>query len=179
LITFNEMEIFKTRLDLFDSNVYGYHFPVPGEIVTKFVEGNDRRVICTVNDSVKFHCALMPHGKISYILANKLLRNKLQINYGDEVTIALKKDRSDYGFPMPESFQELLDQDQEGSQIFHSLTKGKQRSLIYLVLKVKNIDSQINKGLAILHHLRDTKGKLDYKSLNERIKEYNQNNNLR
>ena len=173
------MEIFKTRLDLFDSNVYGYHFPVPNAIVSKFVEGNDRRVICTVNDTVTFHCALMPRGEISYILANNSLRKTLMIEQGDEVSISLEKDRSDYGFPMPESFQELLEQDMEGNQIFHSLTKGKQRSLIYLVLKVKNIDSQINKGMAILDHLRESQGKLDYKTLNERIKQYNQNNKLR
>ena len=172
------MEIFKTRLDLFDSNVYGYHFPVPSTIATKFVDGNDRRVICTVNDTITFHCALMPRGEINYILANSSLRKKLMIEQGDEVTIAVEKDTSDYGFPMPESFQTLLEQDMEGNQIFHSLTKGKQRSLIYLVLKVKNIDSQINKGLAILHHLRESQGKLDYKLLNERIKEYNQNNKL-
>jgi len=173
------VETFKTCLDLLDSNVYGYHFPVPDVIVQKFVEGNNRRVVCTINGSYTFHCALMPLGDSSYILANNALRKKLQIELGDEVTISLVKDHSEYGFPMPESFQALLEQDEEGNRIFHSLTKGKQRSLIYLVLKVKNIDSQINKGLAILHHLRDCNGNIDYKGLNQRIKEYNQNRKFR
>jgi len=173
------MKVFKTNLDLFDSNVYGYHFPVPADIAVEFIEGNNRRVICTVNDIHTFQCALMPKKGFSYILANQHLRNKLKIELGEKVTISLVKDRSEYGFPMPESFATLLEQDEDGNTVFHNLSKGKQRSLIYLILKVKNVDSQINKGLAILHHLRDTQGDIEYKGLNQLIKDYNQNSKLR
>ena len=67
----------------------------------------------------------------------------------------------------------LLSQDLEGSDYFHKLTKGKQRSLIHIVGKVKNIDSQLAKGLAIMHHLKEAQGELDFKRLNVLIKEYN------
>ena len=97
---------------------------------------------------------------------------------GDQVTITLEKDTSEYGMPMPESLMLLLDQDEEGSKYFHELTPGKQRSLIYIVSKVKNIDKQINKGLAILEHLREFKGQIEYKQLNEKIKSYNQRGSL-
>ena len=99
---------------------------------------------------------------------------KLKIKEGDAVSIVIDKDTSEYGVPMPDSFLALLSQDEQGSEYFHQLTPGKQRSLIYIVGKVKNIDSQINKGLAILNHLTETKGQLDFKRLNEKIKEYNQ-----
>jgi hypothetical protein len=68
----------------------------------------------------------------------------------------------------------VLAQDEEGARYFYALTKGKQRSLVYVVGKVKNVDSQIAKGLAIMHHLKEAQGKLDFKRLGEVIKEYNQ-----
>ena len=73
----------------------------------------------------------------------------------------------------------LLEQDEEGSKYFHQLTPGKKRSLIYLVGSVKNIDSQLNKGLAILDHLKAEQGNLDFKKLNQLIKEYNQRSKLK
>lgn len=106
-------------------------------------------------------------------MINKVSREKLGLKAGDKVTLELEKDSSAYGIPMPESLQVMLDQDGVGSKYFHSLTPGKQRSLIYIVSKVKSLDKQINKSLAILDHLKDVKGKLDFKMLNTKIKEYN------
>ena len=121
----------------------------------------------------------MPIDNASYILVNQKVRTELNLSDGDKVLITLEKDTSEYGIPMPESFRVLLDQDEVGSQFFHSLTPGKQRSLIYIVGKVKNVDSQLNKGLAILDHLTEVKGKLDFKALNVKIKEYNQRSKMR
>lgn len=132
-----------------------------------------KRVVCTVNGSIQLHSALMPMGEGSYIMINKANREKLGLKEGDKVTIELEKDSSEYGMPMPESLQVMLDQDEEGSQYFHSLTPGKQRSLIYIVSKVKSLDKQINKSLAILDHLKDVQGRLDFRMLNTKIKEYN------
>ncbi|MBK8517794.1 MAG: hypothetical protein IPL55_16360 [Saprospiraceae bacterium] len=56
---------------------------------------------------------------------------------------------------------------------FHALTPGKQRSLIYIVGKVKNTESKIRKSLAIADHLTSNKGKIDGKLLYEALKEYN------
>ncbi len=120
----------------------------------------------------------MPWGDGSYIMVNKKIRERLGLKEGDPVTLQLKKDTSEYGMPMPESLQVMLDQDDTGSNYFHALTPGKQRSLIYLVSKVKNIDKQINKALAILDHLKDVNGQLDFKLLSEKIKEYNNRSNL-
>lgn len=115
----------------------------------------------------------MPWGEGSYIMVNKKVREQLGLKEGDQVTLELMKDTSEYGMPMPESLQVMLDQDEIGSEYFHALTPGKQRSLIYLVSKVKNIDKQINKALAILDHLKDVNGQLDFKLLTDKIKEYN------
>ena len=73
--------------------------------------------------------------------------------------------------PMPDEFQEVLYQEPDASNYFHALKAGKQRSLLYIVGKVKNAESRINKSLAIANHLLANKGKLDYKMLNEAFKD--------
>ncbi len=169
--------VIQSTLARFDSNVWDYHLHITKEQAKKFVEDN-RRVICTINNTVKLHCALMPYPSGYFILMNQANVKKLNINEGDMVSIFIEKDTSAYGIPMPDSFLALLSQDDQGSEYFHKLTPGKQRSLIYIVGKVKNIDSQINKGLAILDHLTEAKGKLDFKNLNTKIKDYNQRSKL-
>lgn len=172
------MNTFTTILQKFDSNLWGFHLPVPTEIADQFIEGNDRRIVCTINSTIQIQGALMPYSEGYFILLNKNLVDKLHLSVGDDVLLQLQKDRSEFGMPMPESFHALLHQDAEGNQYFENLTPGKKRSLIHIVGKVKNIDSQLNKGLAILHHLKLEKGQLDFKKLNQLIKEYNQRSKL-
>lgn len=162
-----------TTLQTFDWSIWYYHFPIDKKTTGLLSSPDHKRVVCIVNGELKMNSALMPHGEGSYIMINKASREKLGITEGDEVTLELEKDSSEYGMPMPESLQVMLDQDESGNRYFHSLTPGKQRSLIYIVSKVKSIDKQINKSLAILDHLKDVKGKLDFKMLNIKIKEYN------
>lgn len=173
------MTSFTTTLKKFDSNLWGFHLPVPTEIAEIFIEGNDRRVVCKIDNATQIQGALMPYSEGYFLLLNKELVNKLELSIGADVHIQIEKDRSEFGMPMPESFHALLEQDAEGNQFFEALTPGRKRSLIHVVGKVKNIDSQLNKGLAILHHLKLEKGNLDFKKLNQLIKEYNQRSKLR
>lgn len=172
------MLTFSTTLERFDWNIWGYHFPVDPLITAKMSSDRHKRVKCTINNAVLIHSALMPMEDGSYIMVNQKVRHKLGLKLGDNVEITLEKETSTYGMPMPESLMVLLDQDERGSKFFHELTPGKQRSLIYIVSKVKSVDKQINKGLAILEHLRDTHGKVDFKLLSEKIKAYNQRSKL-
>ena len=168
------MEIaIQTTLEVFDWSIWYYHFPIDEETTNAFKKEGCSRVICEINGTEKMHSALMPLESGSYIMVNKRIRETLGLIEGDAVQLLLTEDNSKYGSPMPESLAVMLDQDQEGAQHFHNLTPGKQRSLIYIVSKVKSIDKQINKALAILEHLKDVKGKLDFKLLNLKIKEFN------
>jgi len=170
---------FTTTLQKFDSNLWGFHLPVPSTIADQFIEGSDKRVICRINDEIRIQNALMPYSEGYFLLLNKDLVKKLNLTIGEDVKLKLEKDRSEFGLPMPETFRTLLEQDIDANRYFEQLTPGRKRSLIYIVGKVKNIDSQLNKGLAILDHLKSAKGKLDFKKLNQLIKEYNQRAKLR
>ena len=127
------MHEFKSVVSMLDSNVYGHHLPVPLKI-SELYKDSDRRMICILADEIKVHCALMPKGGGEYmILLHKHLRDKLKLSLGDEVMVKLEKDESEYGMPLPEELSELWDIDPDAFDVFHTLTKGKQRSLIYQI----------------------------------------------
>lgn len=171
---------FQSVLEQFeDTRVFNFHIVVNESIANQFIEGEDRRIVCTLNDKETIHAALMPRHGDYFILINNKVKKSLDLELGDNVEVRLEKETSAYGMPMPEEFQALLEQDVKGSEYFHLLTPGKQRNLIYLVSKVKNTDSRMTKSLAIVDHLKDVSGALDFKILNQKIKEYNQNAKLK
>ncbi len=165
---------FSTVVSKFDSNLWGYHFLVPDKVAENFLGGKYRRVRCRVNGQFEISSALMGSAFGWFIFLNTKLVNAHNLSVGAPISVSIEKDTSEYGMDMPEELSTMLDQDEEGNEFFHKLTPGKQRNLIYIVNKVKNVDSRINKALAILHHLKEQKGQLDFKKLNEVIKYYNQ-----
>jgi uncharacterized protein DUF1905/bacteriocin resistance YdeI/OmpD-like protein len=162
---------FSARLDKFDGNLWYFHIMVPGEIAQQFVKGTDRRVLCMLNGSETFQAGLMPNGGGGYFInINKKIREKLDLKLGSEVHAALEKDTSDYGLPMPEELAELLKLDDEGNTLFHSLTPGKQRTLLYIIATPKNVDIRIRRAICVVDHLKENNGKIDYKLLNVSLK---------
>lgn len=162
---------FKTEL-IQSSSGSGWHFLlVTKDIVDKFgFEDKFRRVVCTMNGGEGFQCALLPWGELFYIIVNKTKRDAIGIVAGDTVNVVLVKDESKYGLPMPEDFREVLNQDEDGDRLFHALTAGKQRSLLYLIGNVKNIDRRIHMGLLIVEHLKENGGKIVDAKLQEELK---------
>ena len=162
---------FKSILTKSTSEWGGFYLPVPERIAGKFeVKNGTRRVVCTANGKVTFQCAVLPHSKGVYIGTNKSIRDALAIEAGDEVKLELTEDESKYGCPMPEEFQEVLNQDPEGDKFFHSLTPGKQRSILYYVGSVKDTDKRISTALKVIEHLKRNDGKLVHETFHEELK---------
>jgi len=125
---------FTTELSTFGDGLWGY-VPVTREIAARIDFPNKRfkRVICSINGNEGFHCALMSSGSGDFIISvNKQKREAWGLKVGDRVDVRLEIDTSKYGLPMPEEFRAVLDQDPEGDRLFHALSPGKQRSLLYL-----------------------------------------------
>jgi hypothetical protein len=150
----------------------GWHFlAVSKEIVAKFgFEGKSKRVVCSINGGDGFQCALLPSGDSFYIIVNKKKRDTLGIAAGDTVRVELVRDESKYGLPMPEEFREVLNQDPEGDRLFHGLTAGKQRSLLYYLGNTRDIDKRIHEALLMVEHLKDNDGRVVDRKLYEELK---------
>ena len=165
---------FTTHLEKFNSPLWGFHIKVPEAIAQSFIAEGSKRVVCTLNGSVDFQCALMPSGDGTFFInINKQLRDKLGLETGSPLTVSLRKDESKYGLPMPEELEELLKMDDEGNRLFHALTPGKQRNLLYIAGQPKTADKRIAKAITVVGHLKANGGKIDFKLLNEDLKESN------
>lgn len=170
-----------TELSQFvDNRVYNYHLPISADFGQQFIDGTNRRITCLfVKQNISIQTSLMPYPEGYFILMNQKLVNQLNISTGDKVIIDIEKDDSEFGMPVPDELVVVFEQEPEAFEFFNQLTDGKKRNLIYIVNKVKNTDSRLNKSLAIVDHLKDVNGKLDFKMLGQKIKEYNQRDRLR
>ncbi|NUN70140.1 MAG: DUF1905 domain-containing protein [Bacteroidetes bacterium] len=162
---------FTSRLELSDNKLWGAHFRIPKEAAKALTSGESKRVICTVMGTERYQSAIVFFRTgVPVVTINKTLRTKLNLEPGDSADITLEKDTSAYGLPMPEELNEVFRQDPEGKKIFHSLTPGKQRTLLYIIGKSKDPDKRIRLSLIILHHIKKNLGKVDYRALNDEMK---------
>lgn len=170
------MKSFTTTLDVLNSAIWGYHLPIPPEIAEGFKTKGIKRVVCEVNGKLKIHSAILSSNGYYYVLINKQNVKQLGLVKDEPIVVSLTEETAKYGMPMAEEMQEVFAQEPEALNYFDMLTPGKQRNLIHLVNKVKNQNSRISKALAISHHLKEVRGELDFKLLNQTIKDYNQLN---
>jgi len=166
---------FTTTLQNFHSTLWNFHIVVTNDQAKPFLDGNDRRVVCTLNGSLEIQCALMPKGDGHFFInINKKIREKLKLQEGSPVEVSLRKDESEFGLPVPEEFAELLSQDAEGNRYFQALTPGKQRNLLYIAGQPKTSDVRLKRALVLLEHLKTNKGKIIFKQLALDLKDANQ-----
>lgn len=163
---------FKTTLFRSPGHESGWYFvPVEGRIGEKFEKKDGtRRIVCTINGTESFQCALLPSGGDFVIVVNKVKRTRLGIGDGDKILVEIRQDDSKYGLPMPEELREVLNQDPAGDELFHALTPGKQRSMLYLIGKVKDIDRRIHAALVFVEHLKKNEGRIILERLQEELK---------
>ncbi len=171
---------FTTTLERFDSDLWGHHFPVSEVVGEYFIKSTGRRVVCQINGMVEMHCAIMQFAGGNYFInVNKKIRDKLGLTTGQKVELSLHPDESTYGLPISEEFEEVLRQDEVGSDLFHALTPGKQRTLIYYADNVKSIHIKLRRALVVMEHLKLQNGVVDFKALNEEMKSANRRETLR
>lgn len=150
----------------------GWHFiVVDGKTAERFPkEGGSRRVICSINGHEGFQCALMPSGGSFYIMVSKEKRARFDISAGDSVSVELTQDKSEFGAPMPEELEEVMNQDPDGRRYFDTLTPGGKRSMLYFIGKIKDVDRRIEAALIFMEHLKKNGGKLNRLELSKELK---------
>lgn len=156
---------FKSKVEITDGTDVWHILRFPKARVISFgFKGNLRRVVCTLNGTETFNCSLFPSRGDYFITLNKKLRDKLGIEVGDNVTIELEKDTSEFGMPMPAEFAEVLRQDPDGKRLFDALSPGNQRLMLKLIVFVKDVDRRIARALAGIELLKLSNGIFDYRA---------------
>jgi hypothetical protein len=159
---------FDTHIDTLEYLLGVNYLHVPASVVKKLGGINKApRLLCTVNGKLTFQCGLMALSQgNAYISINKARMKKLNLKTGDEVTVKLEKDDSEYGLPMSEELETVLNQDQEGFRRFKLLTPGVQRYIIQYVNTVKNPQLRIDRSLMLIYNLKQTtEGKETFRAI--------------
>lgn len=132
---------------------------IPKEIYTPFADKNMNRVKVKIlfNDKVLDFYAAVKKDKISgnfKMMFSKQKQKELNLSLGDEFEMQLFEDTSKYGVDVPEELEEVFLTDHEAFSIFETLTKGKQRSIIYAIKRFKGSQNKIDKALIMCENLR-------------------------
>ncbi len=162
---------FTATLEESHNKLWGSHVRVPDSIARRLIDPKSRRVIRTLNGSPEHQCALLPFGKGVFVLSvNRQWCHALNLGIGSKVRVGLRKDESKYGLPLPEELEELFRQDKEGSRLFHALTTGRQRTLLYIIGKAKTPEGRAWSASIVLRHLRESGGRIHYRQLDQALK---------
>ncbi|GAA4272176.1 DUF1905 domain-containing protein [Aquimarina gracilis] len=135
----------------------GYHYlKIDADVVNQFEQKRATRLKCVIDGNLSYSCGLnhLGDGNFFIILANAKLK-KLNKTLGDIVSFEIFEDPNPLGVEEPEVLKVLLEQDPIAKGMYNQLTDGKKRSLIFSIIKVKNIDLQVQK---ILEFLNQQKG---------------------
>lgn len=162
---------FVSTLEQSTNRLWGSHVRVPGRIAAQLIDRQSRRVVCALNNAAEYQCAILRAGNAFVISVNKQLRDKLRLAYGMEVRVSLRRDSSKYGLPFPEELHELFRQVPEGKVLFHALTPGRQRTLLYIIGSAKDTEQRAKRSATVLRHLKANRGKINYKELSSSLKE--------
>ncbi len=136
-----------------------YHLFIPKDIFEPFAKAKQSRVKVKAfhNDtSIEFYAAINKEkrsGNYS-MMFSKRYQKELGVFQNDYFELQLLEDTSKYGVEMPEELEAVLLSDYDAYQIFERFTAGKQRSIIYTILRIKNQQSRVDKALLLCDNLK-------------------------
>ncbi len=139
----------------------GYFFlKIEAEVINQFPNKRHTRFLCTLDGSLTYQCGLnhLGDGNFFIILSTKNL-SAIGKNLGDTVEFELKEDPNPLGVDVPEILEIVLEQDTELKSVWEKLTLGKKRSVIFNVIKIKDLDTQVQKVELLIHESTLTRTK--------------------
>jgi uncharacterized protein YdeI (YjbR/CyaY-like superfamily) len=101
---------------------------------------------------------------------NKAWLDALHLEIGGKVRVRLRSDESRYGLPMPMELEELFRQDRDAHRLFHALTPGRLRTLLYIIGSANDPDLRAWRTSIIVRHLEENGGRVNYRQLNASLK---------
>ena len=147
---------FTAVLDRFAGKGGLYFIGVPDRVAKTFTSTKPVRMVCTLNNTVEFHCAIRPKGGgLFYINVAATHHAKAKLTLGQKIAVTVRPDQSEYGRQMPKELKELMEQDANGNKLFHELTPSKQRGIIHYVDSDKSIDKRIERALMMINRLKN------------------------
>ena len=144
----------KTKAIIEESNGMTF-IGIGTSMAEKIVKKGVKRCICTLNGKSNLHVALQSRKEEGYfIYISKRVLKELSLKKGMTVQMELKEDESQFQFEEAEEWNEVLATDPIAKDIFDQLTPGNQRSILYLITRVKSSEKRIERSLHIAEQLK-------------------------
>lgn len=158
--------IFKTKVSQL-KHLLNVHILEIGKSQIIKIGGIKQRVLCSINSNEFFQAGMMALGQgRAYITINNKRMKLYKIKNGDAIDVALKKDTSEFGVPMPDELKEVLLQDDDGNKRFELLAKSKQRYIINYVNTVKSPQLRIERAIKLINNLKkEIAGKENFRAI--------------
>jgi hypothetical protein len=121
-----------------------FYLTIEATIINQFERKRHTRLVCHLDEKISYQCGLnhLGDGNFFIIIAGKLLE-QLGKKVGSFVHFKIEEDPNPLGVNVPEVLTVLLTQDESLKEIYDKITDGKKRALIFSILKVKDIDKQV------------------------------------
>ena len=133
-----------------------FYMPVPQEAALQFMpDRKPVRVVCMLNNSVEFQCAIRPKGDGGFFInVGPSIRAEAKLALGCKLFVKIWPDESTYGRDLPEELSELLAIDPEGNRLFHQLLPGLQRGIIHYVASSRIVQTRIDRAIKMIDRLK-------------------------
>jgi transcription termination factor Rho len=132
-----------------------YFIAIGTSTAEKFLKKGNKRCICTLNGKSSLHVAIRSRKEEGYfIYISKRVLKELSLKKGMMVQMELKEDESQFQFEEAEEWNEVLATDPIAKDVFDQLTPGNQRSILYLITRVKSSEKRIERSLHIAEQLK-------------------------
>lgn len=136
-----------------------YHLFIPESVFKPFAQAKQFRVKIRANfknNEIEFYAAVKKDKNTDdyKLMFGKRLQKDLGVFINDYFDIQIFEDTSKYGVEMPEELDAVFQSDSEAFKIFESLTPGKQRSIIYTIIRIKKSQTRIDKALIMCNNLK-------------------------
>lgn len=124
-----------------------YHYLEVGSIVVnQFDKKSSTRLICIIDNRETFSSRFANlDDENYYILLSAARLKKINKVLGDMVSLEIFEDPNPLGVSAPEVLEVFLHQDKEANVIYEKLTDSRKRNFIYSILKIKDIDLQLER----------------------------------
>ncbi len=124
---------------------------IPAGIVATFSKQNRTRLLVTLENGEQVPCGLTAFGDGDYysMLARRYLRS-LRKKPGDMLRYKVQEHPLPLGVEIPEVLEALLEQDEDARTVWEGFADGRKRSVIFSILRIKDVDLQIRRALDFL-----------------------------
>lgn len=121
-----------------------FYLTIEADIINQFERKRHTRLVCHLDEKISHQCGLnhLGDGNFFIIVAGKYLE-QLGKKVGSFVHFKIEEDPNPLGVDVPEVLTVLLMQDKNLKDIYDKITDGKKRALIFSIIKIKDIDKQV------------------------------------